>query len=430
MELIELTGQELLKKYDVVIPKDELNAIVDAKAIEAASTIKLPGFRAGKVPTSMIKAQHKDHLEREALEHFIKLSIKDAETQNNLKLLSQPMVDEVKFDANNGLRFTIEVEFSPEVPALSYKDINVTRYTCEVDEEALSNTRKSLQKKYRTLTTLPNTTKAKAGHVVEIDVITTVDGTEVPDSKVTEMQIELGEEEFLPGVDAALTGAHAGEEKVVTVTLPETYHKQELKGKEATLNVSIKSVSKVELPEVDDALVQKEGIPSVQEFEKQASESIKGWYGQLAYVLAKKELFDRLDTAVSIPLPPKMLDAERKALSAQGNLSQDEIEKLSARRVKLGLIISKTAQDNNIRVTEQEFKARIISEVENMQRMYSIQVPIEHVVKYYQETPGALQKLESELIENKVVHFLLNQVSSVEQNIAPKELQKLFEGIR
>jgi trigger factor len=277
---------------------------------------------------------------------------------------------------------------------------------------------------------LPNDTKAQTGHVVEIDVVTTVDGTEVPGSKVTEMQIELGEEEFLPGVDAALTGCHTGEEKVVTLTLPETYYKQEFKGKEATLNVSIKSVSKVELPEVDDALVQKEGIPSVQDFEKQASESIKGWYGQLAYVLAKKELFDRLDAAVNISLPPKMLEAERKALSEQGDLSQDEIDKLAARRVKLGLVISKTAQDNNIRVTEQEFKARIMSEVENMQRMYSIQVPIEHVVKYYQNTPGALQKLESELIENKVVHFLLSKVSSIEQSISPKELQKLFEGIR
>lgn len=258
MQVTETLAEGLKREYKVVISAADIADKVDARLEKLKGEVRMPGFRPGKVPTSLVKKRFGQAVLGEVLESAVQDSSKQAMDERGLRPAAQPNVEVTSYEDGQDLEYALKLEVLPEIEPAGFEDIELERITVEPSETEIEEALGRLAAQQSSTEPLPEPRPAASGDVLVIDFKGTVDGEAFPGMEAEDHHLELGSNAFVAGFEEQLIGKGKGDEAEVRVTFPEGYANDRLSGKEAVFQVTVKDVlAKVAVP-LDDELAKRD----------------------------------------------------------------------------------------------------------------------------------------------------------------------------
>lgn len=435
MQITETSADGLKREFKVVIAAADIAQKVDARLSEIGRNVRLPGFRPGKVPMSMLKKRYGAHVMGEVLEQAVGDSSAQAMRERGLRPALQPKIEIVSFEEGADLEYKMNVELLPDITPAPLGEIELERLKPEIADSEVDRQLERIAENNRKTT--PVDRPAESGDAVVIDFVGRVGGVEFPGGKGENHTLRLGSNQFIAGFEDQLVGAKAGEKRVVKVSFPQEYGNEELAGKEAEFEVDVKEVRALEPATVDEDLAQRIGFDSLDELRKTVREQLERDFAQLARHKLKRRVLDALAERHDFPVPSGMVDLEFETIwkqleeerkrnpesaSEDAGKSEDELKaeyrKIAERRVRLGLLLSEIGRQNNIQVTNEEVNRAIVQEARRFPGQER------KVVEFYRNNPDALANLRAPIYEDKVIDFIVEMAKVTDKPVSPEELLK------
>lgn len=443
MQVTEKNAEGLKRELAVVLAKDDLSARVDKRIDEIKDNVQIKGFRKGKVPPAHLRKVYGKSLMAEVLQQAVEETTKQALTDRDERPAMQPKIelpedqDEIDriIDGKADLEFKMEYEVLPKFELVDASTIEIEKQVADVADSAIDEAIADIAKQNMSYEADAERV-AEDGDQLSIDFVGRIDGEEFEGGTAEDIKIVLGAGGFIPGFEDGLTGAKAGEERKVTVTFPEDYPVDTLKGREAVFDVTVREVAVPKEVTIDDAFAESLGVENVEKLREAVSAQIASEYEKYTRARLKRALLDKLDEAHDFELPPSLVETEfdgmweqlTKQLEQTGRSFEEEgktedgaraeYRKLAERRVRLGLVIGEIGERGNIDVTQDELRRALFEEA----RRYPGQEKF--VYEYYEKTPGAIAQLRAPLFEDKVVDHVLSQAQVSETKVPADELMK------
>jgi trigger factor len=436
MQVTETNNAGLKREFKVVVPAGDLRSKVDNKLNEIGREVRLPGFRPGKVPMTVLKKRYEKSVLGEVVNEAVNEGSQQLMTERKLRPAGQPKVEIVKLEDGSDLEFSVAMEIIPDIKPMDFKSVKLERVKVDVPHKEVDERLEQMAKRQGGSEPAADDHAAEKGDVAVIDFVGRVDGTEFPGGAAEGHFLELGSSMFIPGFEDQLTGIKKGEKRLVKVTFPTEYANTELAGKEAEFDVTATEIRAPKPTAVDDEFAKAVGFADLAELKKQTTERIEREYGQVARARVKRKLLDVLADNHEFTLPEGLVDIEFGAIWRQieedmKNDRLDEEDKgkteeqlkqeyreIAVRRVKLGLLLSEVGRQNNLEVPQDELTRAVIAEA----RRYPGQE--KQVIEFYQRSPEALNQLRAPLYEEKVVDFILEQANVTDRSVSPDQFAK------
>ncbi|MCK5425180.1 MAG: trigger factor, partial [Emcibacter sp.] len=425
MQVTETISKGLKRGYTVIISADDIDAKIDAEIKKIQGQIKMPGFRPGKAPLSLLKKLHGKNLMGQVLEETIKTTSEEALTENKIRPAMQPKIEVISFNEGSDLEYSIEVEITPEFDIPDLSKLKLERWVVEASDEQVTEAVTKVASQQKNFKKAAKTYKAQNGDAVLMDFLGKVDGEAFDGGTAEGHQLELGSNSFIPGFEVQLIGVKAGDEKNVSVTFPENYQAENLAGKDAVFEVKIHEVQKPADVEINDDMAKKFGLEGLDAMKELVKQQVEKENKGLARTKLKRALLDLLADEVSFDVPESMVEMEfdqiwqqlkmdlhREALEDNPEAKPEDIgepdddikaeyQNIAVRRVRLGLLLSEIGQKNEVVVSQEEVTGQISMEA----RRYPGQE--KEVFEFYQKNPQAMAQIRAPLFEEKVVDFIL-----------------------
>ncbi len=399
-------------KLTVEVPLEELKPSLDAAYKQIAQQVNVPGFRKGKVPAAIIERQFPGAARDQALNDILNSKYVEALQANDLTPLAQPEVEVTKYDADGPLEFTAEVDVKPEFELPSYDGLEAVVEDFPVTEEDLEEQFTGLQERFGTLKDVER--PAADGDFVVIDLLATKDGEPVEGAEVSAMSYQVGRGGLLEGIDEAIAGLSAGEEKVFTSQLVGG----DLVGEDVEVLVKVSQVQEQELPEADDEFAQLASeFDTLEELKTDLSERLARGKRLEQAAAARDAVLEALLERVDIPLPDQLvtdeLNARRESIEQQLSYAaisfekylEDEgqtIEEFEAdleRRVREAItaqmVLDEIAKSEEFEVSQEDLTSHIIRRAQ--QQGQDPNQAFSHI----QEHPPHLREYAEEIIRGK-----------------------------
>ncbi|MGR3452646.1 trigger factor [Pseudooceanicola sp.] len=439
MQVTETQNEGLKRGYQITLTADELDAKVNEKLVEAQPEIEMKGFRKGKVPMALLKKQFGQRLIGEAMQEAIDGAMNKHFEDSGDRPALQPdvqMKDGETWKQGDDVVVDMSYEKLPEIPEVDLSDITLEKLVVKADEASVTEALENLAENAQNFTAKDGA--AEEGDQVVFDFVGKVDGEPFEGGAAEDYPLVLGSGQFIPGFEEQLTGVTAGEEKTVTVTFPEDYQAENLKGKEATFDCTIKEVKAPEKAEIDDELAKKYGAEDLAALKAQITERLEAEYNQAGRAVMKRALLDALDKKVDFDLPPSLVKAEAGQIAHQlyhedhpdehghdhGEIEPtEEHTKLAERRVRLGLLLAELGQKAEVEVSDSEMTQAII----NQARQYPGQE--RQFFEFVQNNPQMQQQLRAPIFEDKVVDYVFELAKVNEKEVSKDDLQKAVEAL-
>jgi trigger factor len=435
MQVTETSTDGLKHEFKIVIPAADITERIDKRLIEIGQQTRLPGFRPGKAPMSVLKTRFLPHVRGEVVQDAVNQGADEALKDRNLRPALQPKVEITAFDEGKDLEYTLAVEALPEIEPMDFTTIALERWKPQVPDNEVEESLKRLADRQRKDEKVDRET-AK-GDLVVIDFKGEIDGKEFPGGAASDYRLEIGSGGFIPGFEDQLEGAKAGEERTVNVTFPADYGVADLSGKPAKFAVTVKEVRAFQDQPIDNSLAEALGMENIDELRKMVKEQNERQYGDLARQRLKRQLLDQLAKGHSFPVPPGMVDGEFETIWKQYEFQRErakesgvtdynegksddqvraEFHAMAERRVRLGLLLSEVARRHNISVTQDEINQALVAEARRFPGQER------KVVEYYRNEPGAIEGLRAPILENKVVDHILGSAKVSERTVPAADL--------
>lgn len=431
MNVTETANEGLNRAWRVVVPATEIGANVDRRLTEISKTIKLPGFRPGKVPLSLVRKRYASSVMGEVLEKTVQDSSAKLLQDQEVRPALEPKIEVVSFAEGADLEYTMAVETLPEIEPADLSGLTLERLVAPVEDKSVDEALERVASNNRQFEPVAEPRPAETGDQLLIDFAGTVDGEARPGMSGTDYPLELGAGNFIPGFEEQLVGVAPGETRTITVTFPTEYHATELAGKEAKFEVTAKELRAPVKTVLDDEFAKKLGLESLDALRAAARQQIEQEYSRLARLKLKRALMDALAERHDFPVPQGMVDLEFESIwkQVQPELTEEEKAKpedevkaeyraIAERRVRLGLLLSEVGKRNAIQVNQEEVNRALIAEA----RRYPGQERA--VLEAYRENPRAINALRAPIYEDKVVDHILGSITLTDRNVTPEELAK------
>ncbi|VAW45548.1 Cell division trigger factor [hydrothermal vent metagenome] len=419
---VEKPEQGLEHKMTVTFPSNDLNTSVEKRLNEVRRSVKMDGFRPGKVPLSVVKKRHGGEVRQEVMGSVLQEAFYNAVDQEKLNVAGFPSFDDLK-DADGEITFIARFEVYPEITLPEFSSINVEKINAKLTDKDVEKMIERLREQRSAWKPANGNKKAKLGDQVIIDFVGKIDGEIFEGGSGKDVPLELGSGRMIPGFEDKIVGMKKGEEKVIDVSFPEDYRAEHLKGKTVDFDITVHSVMTKVLPEIDEEFVQSFGV----ENGKEASliEEIKSNMAkELERAVDSKNrlvVLDSLEKLVDVQIPKALLDQEIKSLMKRAiqNLQQQgmkpedvnveavQFEGEAKKRVTLGLVLSDIIKAYSIEATEEDVNAYIADQAS------SYDDP-EEVISWYEENPNSKNEIRAILIEGKVADKILSEAKVTE----------------
>ncbi|HMK68541.1 MAG TPA: trigger factor, partial [Stellaceae bacterium] len=321
MEITETNTEGLRREFKVVVAATDIERRMTSRLSEIGRTVRLPGFRPGKVPMKVLKRRYGQAVMGEVIERAVNDSSTEALRSRNLRPALQPKVEIVAFNEGTDLEYRLAVEVLPEIEPTEFASIELERLRPEVPEADVANALERMARQQRK--SEPVERAAEKGDAVVIDFKGTVDGKEFAGGTAQGYTLELGSGAFIPGFEDQVLGAKAGDTRTVTVTFPQDYGAAELAGKAASFEVAVKEVRGFTEQPIDDSLAKAVGMEKLEELREAVSEQIARDYDDLARQRLKRALLDKLAERHEFPVPAGMVEIEFNAIWQQYEQERD-----------------------------------------------------------------------------------------------------------
>ncbi len=239
---------ELGRRMTVTVEDANIEQAVQERLKTIQPSVKLAGFRKGKVPLNMVARSHGPTARNEVVDELVQQSMREAFLQESINPAGPPHIDTMK-EEGSALVYEMSYEVFPEVKEVKLDAIKVEKTVAEVKDEDVDTMLETLREQRMTWEPLKRGAKEEDG--VKVDFIGTIDGEEFEGGKASNFQVIIGSGNMIPGFEEQLIGKKAGQEVDVTVTFPEDYQAEHLAGKEAKFAVTVLEVAKKKLPKLD-----------------------------------------------------------------------------------------------------------------------------------------------------------------------------------
>ncbi len=435
MQVRETNNEGLKRAYQVVVSASDMNEKINLRLTQVAQTANMPGFRPGKVPVSLLKKTHGRAVMGEVLETTVNETSQQTIKDKELRPVTQPKIEIEKFDEGGDLEYSIQLEVFPEIVLTDFSKLKLERFKVPANDEQVEEMISQMAAGQKDSKPVEKKRPISSGDVAVIDFTGSVDGEEFAGGKAEGYGLEIGSGSFIPGFEEQLVGKKIGDEFDVNVTFPNEYSK-ELAGKDAVFAVRINELRETIPVSIDDAFAQKMGADSLQDLKIKLRENQEAELSQYSRIRVKRQLLDKLDELHDFELPGGMIESEFEAVWQQfehqrkehpeqieeedkGKSDEElkeEYREISARRVRLGLLLSEIGRINEITVTPDEVNRAIMQEAQQHKGKEK------EVFDYYKNNPEAMQAIQSPLLEDKVVDFILELADMTEKLVTIEEL--------
>ncbi|ATZ66360.1 MULTISPECIES: trigger factor [Acinetobacter] len=424
------------RRLNVSVPTSRVNEQFEARLKRTAKTVKINGFRPGKVPLNVVRREYGASIYQEVVNDVIRDTVFEAIQQEKINAVGMPNIEKVE-NKDDALVYEATVEVYPEVEVKAFADLEVERKSSEINDKDVDVMIENLQKQRASWTETKG--MAKKDMQVTFDFEGTVDGEKFEGGAAEDFKLVLGSGRMIPGFEDGIIGMKKGEEKVIDVTFPEDYQAENLAGKAAQFKITVKLVEKQKLPEIDAEFLKIFGLTEEEGLDKLKADVRKNMEREVRNGLrnqVKQAAFDALVAANEIEVPASMvaqeIDRQRQQMiqqftqqfGAQGagafdsSMLPDELFKEQAEKsVKLGVLVSKVLADAKLEVDQ----ARVDAYIDDMASSY--EDPTE-VVEYFKNDKQQRAQIEAVVLEDQVVDHILAAAKVTDVAISYEDLLK------
>ena len=416
MQVSVETGEGLERKLTVQVPAETVDAQVQSRLQSMRNQVKIDGFRPGKVPLSVVKKRYAAQVFQEVAGEVMQNTFRDAVTQENLKPASDPSIEPKSFELGQPLEYVATFEVYPEVELAPVSDLNIEKLVAEIQDTDVDGLLETLRKQKTSWNEVDRA--SEEGDRVTISFKGRVDGELFDGGSADDVPLVLGSGSMIPGFEDQITGMAKDAESTINVTFPDDYSASKLAGKAAEFDITVSKVDAPELPELNDEFAKDFGVEEGG-LEKLREDVRNNMQRELDSRIAsdlKSRVMDQLLEVNSIQVPKAIVQEEAEALkqqaSAQGGDQAVETFKEDAeRRVKLGMILGDLVKLSGLQADQSKVDERI----ELMAKDYE---DSSEFVNYYKSNPQMMRGIESLVVEDMIVDWVVGQakVSTVESS--------------
>jgi len=426
------TLQKLERKMTLTLPVGTIHSEVQSRLKKLARTVKMDGFRPGKVPMNVVTQRYGYSVHYEVMNDKVGEAFAVAANEAKLRVAGQPQITEKDASPEGEMAFDAVFEVYPEVKIGDLTSAEVQKISADVTEGAIDKTLDILRKQRRTFAQRPQDAAAQDGDRVTVDFEGKIDGESFSGGKADNFQFILGDGQMLKEFEEATRGMKAGESKTFQLAFPADYHGKDVAGKTADFMVTLHKVESAHLPEVNEALAKSLGIAdaSVEGLRADVKKNLQREVKFRLLARNKQAVMDALVSKAELDLPNTSVQAEVKRLTegARADLKQrgvkdaekapipEEIFRPQAeRRVRLGLVVAELVRSNNLQAKPEQIKAHI----EELAASYEKPADI---LRWYYSDNNRLAEVEAIVIENNVTEFVLSKARVSETSMSFDEL--------
>ena len=424
------------RRLNVSVPTSRVNEQFEARLKRTAKTVKINGFRPGKVPLNVVRREYGAGIYQEVVNDIIRDTVFEAIQQEKINAVGMPNIEKVE-NKDDALVYEATVEVYPEVEVKTFADLEVERKASEINDKDVDTMIENLQKQRASWAETKG--MAKKDMQVTFDFEGTVDGEKFEGGSAEDFKLVLGSGRMIPGFEDGIVGMKKGEEKVIDVTFPEDYQAENLAGKAAQFKITVKLVEKQKLPEIDAEFLKIFGLTEEEGLDKLKADVRKNMEREVRNGLrnqVKQAAFDALVAANEIEVPASMvaqeIDRQRQQMIQQftqqfggqgagafdSSMLPDELFKEQAEKsVKLGVLVSKVLADAKLEVDQ----ARVDAYIDDMASSY--EDPTE-VVEYFKNDKQQRAQIEAVVLEDQVVDHILASAKVSDVNVSYEDLLK------
>ncbi|MFW3007941.1 trigger factor [Acinetobacter radioresistens] len=424
------------RRLNVSVPTSRINEQFEARLKRTAKTVKINGFRQGKVPVNVVRREYGAGIYQEVVNDIIRDTVFEAIQQEKINAVGMPNIDKVE-NKDDALVYEATVEVYPEVEVKALDTLTVERKTSVIQDKDVDQMIENLQKQRQTWVETKG--MAKKDMQVTFDFEGTIDGEKFEGGSATDFKLVLGSGPMIPGFEDGIIGMKKGEEKVIDVTFPEDYQAENLAGKAAQFKITVKQVEKAKLPELDAEFLQTFGVSEEEGIDKLKADVRKNMEREVRNGLrnqVKQAAFDALVEANEVEVPSAMvaqeIDRQRQQMIQQftqqfgganaqtfdKSMLPDELFKEQAEKsVKLGVLVSKVLADAKLEVDP----ARVEAYIEDMASSY--EDPTE-VIEYFKNDKQQRAQIEAVVLEDQVVDYILAAAQVSDTEVSYEDLLK------
>ena len=421
---VENTGG-LERRITVQVPADRIDQEVGSRLESMSRTVRLDGFRPGKVPVRVIEQKYGTQVRQEIIEQVINSTLQEALTQENLAPAGSPSIEPRAMQPGEALEYVATFEIFPEFEQELDYGFSVTRPVVEVGEDDITSMLDKLRQQRATWNQVDRA--AAMNDQVVIDFEGTIDDESFTGGTGQNMPLELGSDSMIPGFEEQLEGVSGGDEKTITVTFPAEYPAAEVAGKTAEFAIKVHNVAEKVLPELDDEFARAFGVGDggVDGLRKEVTSNMQRELKQLITANMKDQVFSRLLEQNPLEVPRTLIDSEVAALQGQAQnqgLDTSTLEARAERRVKLGVLLSEIVKQNQIQVDPD----RVRQNIETIAASYENP---DEVVQYYYGNQEMLTGVQTAVIEEQAVEWIMEN-SGVTVEDKPSSFDELVEAAK
>jgi trigger factor len=412
---LESLGQ-LERRLSVAVPLQQIEGEVGKRLARLAKTVKLPGFRPGKVPMKMVAQQYGPQVRSDVISDAVQESFNDAVREQNLRVAGYPRI-EPKNDVAPGegtLEFSAVFEIYPEIVLGDVSGVAIERPIVDVTAEDIDRTIEVLRRQRATFENVD--LPAASGDRVKVDFTGVIDGVEFAGGQAKDFSFQVGEGRMLPEFEAAVTGMKPGETKSFSMTFPADYHGKEVAGKAADFTLTVTEVARPDVPPLDSEFATAFGMKSgrVEDLRAEVESNLRLELKRKIESVLKDQAMKALREKTQLTLPKSLVDMEAVQLLRRmaGNLQQqgmkpedikltpDLFRPQAEERVALGLILGDLVRAENLQAKPEQVKAM----VQDIAQTYE---QPDAVVRWHYEKPERLNEFEGMAVEHNVVEWVL-----------------------
>lgn len=425
------TTSGLERRLTVGVPAERVDVEVDSRLAKAARTVRLPGFRPGKVPMKVMHQRFGAGVRQEVLGEVMSQSFQEAVVQEKLRPAGQPSIEPRNLEAGKDVEYVATFEVFPEVELLPMDGFEVNRPVADVAARDVDEIIETFRKQQGELEVVDRA--AEDGDTVDIDYAGTRDGEPFEGGSDQGSELELGSGRMIAGFEAGIVGMTAGEQKTLDLSFPEDYHAEELKGADVQFEITLNSVKELIPAPLDEELFAKYGVAEggEEKFREEVSANMMRELKNAVQAKVKQQVMDALlDVHQSLEVPRALVAQEVDVMRNQmfqqfgGAGAQDlDLESLlpdemfsenAEKRVKLGLLMAEVIAKHDVSADAEKVRAA----VEEMASTY--QDP-EEVINYYYANQEQLAAVESRVLEDEAVEKLLADANIVDKACSYQE---------
>ena len=413
----------LERSIDLIVSAQEVEAATDARLARMGKTMKIAGFRPGKVPAKVVKQQYGAQARDEALNEIVGRAFGEAITQQKLKVAGYPRIEPKGDQTGASLTFAATFELFPEITLADVSGAEIERPVHEVSAADVDKTLDILRKQRVSYEDAARAAQ-KEDRVV-IDFLGKKDGVPFAGGEAKDYPMVLGQGTLLPDFEAAIEGATAGTSKTFDLTFPADYGNTELAGQTVQFDLTVKQVQGPIVPELDEEFVRAMGIESgnAADLKAEIEKNLKGEVKKRIHQRVREAVMEKLDALNPIAVPKALVEQEiyrlmqgtREDMKQRGMkgdipLQPEWFQDRALPRVRMGLILADLVEKENLVATEAQMDARIAEIAETYQRP-------EEVLQWYKQDRQRLANIESDVLEQNVVDWFMARAKVTDKTI-------------